>query len=135
MVKYTPDIVLLMIGTNDAIDNYDMANAPTRLGNLIDTIYEQLPNILLVVAQPIPARGDAGKGDDTALSARIKTFNDAIPAVVQKRADSGKHILMVDMYTPFNAQKASLLEDQWHPNLAGYVLLGSQWYSVLKPLL
>ena len=117
MPEYTPHIVLLMIGTNDAIDNYDMTNAPTRLGKLIDTIYDQLPNVLIVVAQPIPSRGDASKGDDTALSGRIKTYDDAIPAVVQARADAGKHILLVDMFTPFNPNKASLIEDQWHPNL------------------
>ena len=51
------------------------------------------------------------------------------------RADAGEHILVVDMYTPFNPTKASLLEDQWHPNLQGYVLLGTQWYSVLQSLL
>jgi lysophospholipase L1-like esterase len=135
MPKYTPAIVLLMIGTNDCIDNYDLANAPTRLGSLISTIYDQLPNVLIVVAQPIPSRGDASKGDDTGLSARIKSYNDAIPAVVKTWADKGKHILIVDMYTPFNPNKTSLLEDQYHPNLAGYVLLGTQWYSVLQPLL
>ena len=32
MPQYKPDVVLLMIGTNDAIDNYDMANAPTGSG-------------------------------------------------------------------------------------------------------
>jgi lysophospholipase L1-like esterase len=135
MPKYMPDIVLLMIGTNDAIDNYDMANAPTRLKALIDSIYVQLPNVLIVVAQPIPSRGDASKGDDTALSDRIKAFNATIPAVVKAQADAGKHILIVDMFTPFNPTKASLIEDQWHPNLAGYVVLGDQWYSVLKSLL
>ena len=135
MPQYTPHIVLLMIGTNDAIDNYDMANAPARLGALIDSIYAQLPDVLIVVAQPIPARGDASKGDDTALSDRIKTFNDAIPAVVQEHADAGKHILVVDMFTPFDPNKTSLLEDQWHPNLQGYVVLGTQWYAVLQPLL
>ena len=135
MPKYMPDIILLMIGTNDAIDNYDMANAPTRLKALIDSIYAQLPNVLIVVAQPIPSRGDASKGDDTALSDRIKAFNATIPAVVKAQADAGRHILIVDMFTPFNPNKASLIEDQWHPNLAGYVLLGDQWYSVLKSLL
>jgi lysophospholipase L1-like esterase len=134
MVKYTPHIVLLMIGTNDAIDNYDMANAPTRLGKLIDTIYGQLPDVLIVVAEPIPTRGDTSKGDDAGTSARIKTYNDAIPAVVKARADAGKHILVVDMYTPFTP-KASLLEDQWHPNLQGYVVLGTQWYSALESVL
>jgi lysophospholipase L1-like esterase len=127
--------VLLLIGTNDAVDNYDMVKAPTRLGALIDSIYAQLPNILIVVAQPIPSRGDASKGDDAALSTRIKSFNDAIPTVVKTRDDAGKHILLVDMYTPFNPNKASLLEDQWHPNLAGYVLIGAQWYATIQPLL
>jgi len=135
MPEYKPDVVLLMIGTNDAIDNYDMANAPKRLGDLIDTIYTQLPNVWIVVAQPIPSRGDGTKGDDTGLSARIKTYDDAIPAVVKARADAGKHISIVDMYTPFAGNKTSLIEDQWHPNLQGYVVLGTQWYSVLKPLL
>jgi lysophospholipase L1-like esterase len=135
MTKYTPHIVLLMIGTNDAIDNHDIANAPTRLGTLIDTIFTQLPNVCIIVAQPIPSRGDASKGDDTALSARLKTYGDAIPALVNARGAAGKHILVVDMYTPFNPTKTSLLEDQWHPNLAGYVVMGTQWYSVLQPLL
>jgi len=53
MLEYSPHIVLLMIGTNDAISKIDLANAPTRLGKLIDTIYAQLPNILIVVAQPV----------------------------------------------------------------------------------
>jgi lysophospholipase L1-like esterase len=135
MVKYAPHIVLLMIGTNDCIDNYQLTDAPTRLSNLISTIYVQLPDVLIVVAQPVPSRGDASKGDDTGLSARIKTYDDAIPAVVKSWSDKGKHISIVDMYTPFNTNKASLIEDQWHPNLAGYVVLGDQWYSVLKPLL
>ena len=38
--------------------------------------------------------GDASKGDDTGTSARIKTYDDAIPAVVKARADAGKHILV-----------------------------------------
>jgi lysophospholipase L1-like esterase len=134
MPQYKPQIVLLMIGTNDAIDNYQMATAPDRLGQLIDAIYAQLPNVLIVVAQPIPSREDAAKGDDTTLSARIKTFCNAIPAVVKARADAGKHILVVDMNTPF-APKASLLEDQWHPNTAGYTVLAKQWYATLQSLL
>ena len=134
MPKFKPHIVLLMIGTNDAIDNYEMPKAPERLGALIDSIYQQLPDVTIFVAQPIPSRGDATKGDDTALSARIKTYCDAIPAVVKQRADAGKHIAVVDMYTPFTP-KASLIEDQWHPNAAGYKVLAQQWYGALSPVL
>jgi lysophospholipase L1-like esterase len=135
MVKYAPHIVLLMIGTNDAIDNYDMANAPARLSKLLDTIYAQLPKVFIVLAKPIPSRGDATKQDDTALSNRLKVYGDALPAVVKAKADAGKRILLIDLFTPFNANKAALLEDQWHPNLQGYVLIGAEWYSALKTLL
>ncbi len=135
MTRFTPQIVLLMIGTNDAIDNYAMSSATTRLGTLIDTIYSQLPDVLIIVAQPIPSRGDGSKGDDTALSDRLKTYGEAIPAVVKARADKGKHILSVDMFTPFALNKSKLLEDQWHPNKDGYVIIGDQWYSVLQSLL
>ena len=95
----------------------------------------QLPNVLIVVAKPIPSRGNASLGDDTMLSARIKTFDDAIPAVVQARAAAGRRILVVDMFTPFNPNKTALLEDQWHPNLQGYLLLGDQWYSAVQSTL
>jgi len=114
------------------VELFRLANAPTRLGNLIDSIYAQLPEVLIVVAQPIPSRGNASEGDDTQLSGRIETYNDAIPDLVQQRADAGRRILHVDMYTPLSPDKGSLLEDEWHPNLAGHELLGTEWYGVLE---
>lgn len=33
------------------------------------------------------------------------------------------------------APKASLIEDQWHPNLQGYVILGTQWTTVLQSVM
>ena len=39
------------------------------------------------------------------------------------------------MFTPFNPNKTSLLEDQWHPNLQGYVLIGDRWYSAVQSAL
>lgn len=131
MPQFTPHIVLLMIGTNDAIDSYQLASAPTRLGALIDAIFVRLPAALLVVAQPIPSQEDA-------LNGRIQTYNAGIPAVVKARADAGQHILLVDLYAPFAAvasYKTNLLKDTWHPNEAGHVILGARWYSVLADLL
>ena len=40
-----------MIGTNDLNDNIDIANAPTRLGKLIDEIITDAPAALVVVSQ------------------------------------------------------------------------------------
>jgi lysophospholipase L1-like esterase len=127
MPTYKPHIVLLMIGTNDAIDDYDMGHAPARLGALIDSIFAQLPEILLVVAQPIPSQDDA-------LNQRLQAYNLAIPDVVKPRTDAGKHILVVNMYAVLAANssyKTALLQDTWHPNADGYALIGARWYEVL----
>jgi lysophospholipase L1-like esterase len=127
MPQFRPQVVTLMIGTNDAIDDYDLANAPARLGALIDSIFGQLPDALLVVAQPIPSRDDA-------LNLRLQTYNAAIVPVVQARADAGDHILLIDMY-PVIANdpnyKSTLLQDTWHPNVAGHALIGAAWYGAL----
>lgn len=102
-----------------------------RLRQLLDAIYAKLPDVLVVVATLVPARGDANQGDDARLNARIETFNARVPALVEARANTGKHILLVDTHTPFAAEPRSLLEDQWHPNLAGYKLIGAAWYKAL----
>lgn len=125
--QYSPHIITLLIGTNDAIDDYQLASAPTRLGMLIDSIFAKLPSVFIVVGQPIPSQDDA-------LNARLRTYDAAIPAIVKARADAGKHISVVDLYTPFAAvtdYKTSLLKDTWHPNVAGDVILGGRWYSAL----
>jgi lysophospholipase L1-like esterase len=135
MPQHKPEIVLLMIGTNDAIDNFEMAKASTRLGALIDAIYAELPNVLIVVASLIPARGDRGQGDDAELNARIESFNASLPALIEMRAAAGKHIALVDMHKLFGADARPLLEDQWHPNLQGYQRIGAEWFKALQPLL
>ena len=131
MPTYNPHIITLMIGTNDAFYNIDMPNAPMRLGNLIDSIYAQLPNVLLIVAQIIPTRDDP-------TNARVQTYNAAIPAVVQARADAGKHIRLVNMW-PVIANdpnyKTTILTDTWHPNSAGYTSIGTAWYNALSDVL
>jgi len=55
--------------------------------------------------------------------------------VSSARADAGKHILPVDMHTPFEADPRTLCEDQSHPNAAGYQRIGAAWYAALEPLL
>jgi lysophospholipase L1-like esterase len=104
-----------------------MANAPTRLGNLIDNIYAQLPNVLLVVAQPIPTK-------DNTINGLLQTYNAAIPAVIQTRANAGKHIRLVNMW-PVITDTATQLVDTWHPTSAGYALIGDAWYAAISDML
>jgi lysophospholipase L1-like esterase len=128
---FHPHVILLAIGTNDINGNVDVANAPARLGTLIDLITNAAPSTLLVVAQIIPTQTDATNG-------RIQTYNAAIPALVQTRANAGKHVLLVNMYGTFTANanyKTALLVDDLHPNTAGYALMGRTWYGLIAPFL
>jgi lysophospholipase L1-like esterase len=131
IAKAIPHVVLVMIGTNDIAWKDDLANEPTRLGTLIDKIIVDAPKALVVVAQ-------IGPSNDDARTALIKAYNDGIPAVVEQRAAAGKHVMMVDMFTPFvgNANyKTALLTDEVHPNDAGYVILGQTWYAAIRAML
>jgi lysophospholipase L1-like esterase len=126
-----PHIVTLMIGTNDIDIMLDAANAPTRLGLLLDRIIMYAPNALIVLAQMVPTT------DDTE-NQRVMTYNAAMPALVKARADAGKHIILVDMYGAFtqNASFASAyMSDKLHPKDAGYVVMANTWWTAIAPLL
>ncbi len=129
IARSIPHIVLLMIGTNDIV--WKVPDEPTKLGNLIDKIIADAPQALVVVAQ-------IGPSNDDARTALIRAYNDGIPAVVQARVAAGKHVAMVDMFTPFVSNpnyKTALLSDEVHPNSAGYVIVGQTWYQAIQSVL
>jgi hypothetical protein len=116
-----PHIVLVHLGTNDF--RGDIAGAPARLGTLIDHVVADAPNALVVVASVIVYPGGGGA---------VKTFNDQIPGLVKTRADAGKHVVFVDLFT---ALTSSDLSDGVHPNEGGYEKMAVGWYGVIKQYL
>jgi hypothetical protein len=114
-----PAIILLMAGTND-IYGSDPANAPKRLGTLLDKITSMAPDALLVVAQLTPLPN---------FTSAVMTFNQALPALVSARVTAGKHIMLVDM------SGTMISSDSVHPNEAGYTHMGQVWYTAIGPLL
>ena len=126
-----PDIVTLMIGTNDVDIPYDVDTAPARLGSLLDRIIMYAPNALIVVAQIVPTTDDNE-------NPRVMTYNGAIPGLVKTRADAGKHVTIVDMYGAFtkNANyKTELMTDKLHPKDAGYAVMAGVWWDAVGKLL
>jgi lysophospholipase L1-like esterase len=116
---FTPNTILLHIGTNDINGNVDVANAPARLSALLDKIRATAPNVELFVAQITPL------GDPT-LERRVQTFNAAIPGIV---AQKGPRTHLVDM--PSVVGTADLL-DGIHPTASGYTRMGDQWFAALQ---
>jgi lysophospholipase L1-like esterase len=131
MPNYQPHIVTLMIGTNDINGNVNVADAPNRLGRLLDAIFEADSGVLVVLAQIIPTRSDG-------TNQTVRNYNDAVPGLVTTRTDMGRNLVLIDMYAAFTSDanyKNTLLVDDLHPNQAGYTFMAETWYAVLEPYL
>jgi lysophospholipase L1-like esterase len=117
-----PRTVLLHIGTNDVLQNYDLANAPARLSSLVDKITATAPNADVFVAAIVPL---SNPGQEAA----ARAYNATIPTMVQSKASTGKRVHFVDMHT---ALTTADLIDGVHPNAGGYDKMAATWYTALR---
>ena len=118
-----PDVVLLNAGTNDMIQNFDLANAPARLSALIDQILRDAPAAKLVVSTLVP-------NADATVNGRANAFNAKIPAIV---AGKGARVRLADFNA--NLTLADIGPDGIHPTDDGYAKLAAVWFSALHPVL
>lgn len=136
MASYHPQIILLHIGTNDIMQNYDVANAPSRLATLVKSICTDDPGVQVAVAQIIPRPG---------LDSTVQTYNAAIPGALSSLPASC-HYEVVNMHTALSAtignnQIDDISTDATHPltpasltENRGYNKLALAWYPVLTNL-
>jgi lysophospholipase L1-like esterase len=117
-----PRTVLLHIGTNDVLQNYNLAGAPSRLSALIDHITAGAPAADVFVATIIPLASASQE-------AAVRTFNAAVPGIVQSKVNAGKRVHLVDMHA---ALTAADLTDGIHPTAAGYDKMAATWYAALR---
>ncbi|OLF14997.1 ricin-type beta-trefoil lectin domain protein [Actinophytocola xanthii] len=118
----TPRTVLLHIGTNDILQNYNVAGAPARLSTLVDRITATVPSADVFVATIIPL---ANAGQEAA----VRAFNATIPGMVQSKVNAGKHVHLVDMHA---ALTTADLIDGIHPTATGYDKMAATWYAALR---
>ena len=120
-----PDVVLLLIGSNDVAQNYQVDTAPDRLAGLIDRIHELRPATKLFVSS-IPM------STNTAYHSAAQTYNAEIPGIVDARAAAGRPIWFVN---GGGALTLSDMAEGSHPNAAGYSKLADAWFAALVPTL
>jgi lysophospholipase L1-like esterase len=119
---FTPHSVLLHIGTNDVLQNFNLSTAPNRLSTLIDRITNTAPTAEVFVAQITPL---SNANQDAA----ARTFNAAIPGIVQSKVNAGKHVHLVDMHS---ALTTGDLTDGIHPTAGGYDKMAATWFNALR---
>jgi len=118
----TPHTVMLHIGTNDVLQNFNLSSAPTRLSTLIDHITATVPTAEVFVATIISLSSSSAE-------AAARTFNAAIPGIVQSKVNAGRHLHLVDMHA---ALTTADLADGIHPNATGYDKMATAWFTALR---
>lgn len=125
---YQPDYVLIALGRNDCNRNHGAANYATRMGQIIDAIQADNPNVTIFLASIL----DANTGGDEA------SYNAELPGLAASKTTSTSLVLHADIgnisgQTIFNA--SSHTYDNTHPNTSGEVIVADHWDAVLTPYL
>ncbi len=124
----SPEIVLLMIGTNDIMDSYKMDEIQARLQALVDEIYRQKSDVTLMIMSPLPIDAPvSGWLQQDTMNTNIKTCMTAIKKIVDAEKAAGKKCEYLATNELFTKQTdyTAYLNDYCHPNRAGYTLMGN----------
>lgn len=129
LAEVKPNIILIMLGTNDAGRDYNMEKAPARLTALLDMIYALPevghPKIFLATIPP-------NRRSEKEAQAVIE-FNQSITSIVETLSAQGKEVFLVDQFTPINdAYEQNMRRDNLHPNATGNDTMAEQWFDAIE---
>ncbi len=134
MAQDKPDVVLLMLGTNDINQSFDpggpgygggagfAADAAQRLDTLVGRLFQTNPKLTLVLASLTPLA-------DPAKEAQVQAYNRFIPQIVAAHKKQGQTILLAEMSATLTP--ADLSPDGVHPGTLGYDKMARVWYAAL----
>ncbi len=136
LTGYTPDIVLLHIGTND-IKGYDPAVDGT-VAEMVETTLDEVegiinvlradnPNVVVMAAQLFPALNPT-------VDANTDLFNAALPARVAEWTTAQSPVVLVDQNTGFDPTIGVDSYDGVHPNASGEEKMAQRWVDRLAQI-
>ncbi|KAL8381566.1 hypothetical protein RB595_005718 [Gaeumannomyces hyphopodioides] len=127
--KHKPAIVLLNIGTNDAVQNKDVDKAGERYEDLVKEILKRSPKAIVLASNLVHNRNK-----DT--EDRVKNINKQIERVANKLTKDTKRVVFVNMFdqgpSPDKKDGESEYHDDTHPNERGYKKMAEVWEKAIK---
>ena len=155
--EHTPDIVILQIGTNDVIDNYNIDTAGERLEELAGYILENISSesalFITTIPDLDPNRSDVyswfgnyrhsadwqtNYSDEEAevlVQQQVDNYNAQVKALVEEKQAEGVSNIYYGNVNSAVTDVKTQLKDGVHPNDVGFKLMGEYWTGVIKAYL
>lgn len=128
---YTPDIVLLHAGSNDALKGQSLESTVEELKELVRQIRQKNPGVTILMAKLIPA--DPEKVGPSQAE-NIQKLNDRIATLAPQLNSNLSNVVLVDQFTGFNPKPDEDTYDGLHPNTRGEEKMATKWFEALSPL-
>jgi acyl-CoA thioesterase I len=130
--EYTPDIVLVELGTNDVFQCRKIPDVIENFAALVQRLRNKNKYVKIFFAQ-IPPLGPqwAQKklcGNDTTYDQTIRILNRAIELFVKANTAADSPLFSVDQYSGITAANQY---DDIHPNLSGEKIMAERWFSAI----
>lgn len=122
-----PDIILMHVGTNDAVANITADKVIAAYDTLLGQMRAQNPRVTLVASKLIPIDP---KLFGQFVEDRIVEYNAAMEGWVKRSNTQRSPVVLVDMFTGFDVQ--SMTREGEHPNEKGDVFFADKFYPVLE---
>ncbi|MEZ5084657.1 MAG: SGNH/GDSL hydrolase family protein [Bacteroidales bacterium] len=125
--SYTPDIVLLHLGTNDLYQGdgspLNISTTINELKSIITALRNDNPNIIILLAKLIPSTNEL-------LVDKIPLLNADIPQIAIDMDDPDSPIVIVDQFDGFDGSTDTF--DGVHPNTAGEEKMAQKWREAIN---
>lgn len=119
-----PDVVLILLGTNDIMGITSTDKIRDTMEILVNSIFEQIPNVTVLLASIPPIHKIEARNAD------VDAYNATLPGIVAKQQALRRRIKFVDIHSALT-DPSDLSGDKVHPSAAGYNKMAALWYSAL----
>ncbi len=126
LTGYSPDIAIVHLGSNDAMDGVPVETTIGNLKQIVTILRAKNPSIVILIGTVIP-RGGYGPN--------LPALNSAIPGIAASMSTPSSPIVIVDQFTGYDAYDDNQPLRYLHPNRQGEQKIAARYAAALAPFL
>lgn len=122
---YTPDIALVHLGTNDALQLESTFSTVNELRRIIEVLRNDNPNVIVLLAKLMPV-------SNPQMNPRIDELNARMDGIAKGMSNMISPVIVVDINSEINIQKD--MYDGLHPSQSGEQKMAEKWFEAIKSI-